>query len=110
MSGWVFADSSSLIAYFAYDEQRNSRACRAFDEIIRSRRRLLTTSDVFDEVVTWVRRKGDYDSAVTVGELLRRSELARIIGIDDSLRERAWQLFRKHRIPKLSLTDCTSFA
>ena len=109
MSGWVFADTSSLIAYFAFDEAHLT-AFRTLDEILRSRRRLLTTTDVFDEVVTWVRSKAGCAPAVRIGEVLRTSTLTKLVDIDDSLRERAWQLFRKHKIPKLSLTDCTSFA
>lgn len=110
MSGWVFADTSSLVAYFVYDEAKNAVASRTVDDILRSRRRLLTTSDVFDELVTWIRAKADYASALQVGEALRTSTYARMIGVDDSLRERAWQLFRKYKMPKLSLTDCSSFA
>ncbi len=99
MSGWVFADTSSLVAYFVYDEAKNAVASRTVDDILRSRRRLLTTSDVFVELVTWIRAKADYASALQVGEALRTSTYARMIGVDDSLRERAWQLFRKYKMP-----------
>jgi len=106
----VLADSTAWIAYFVHDDQWNPEATRTFDEIQRSGRRLLTTGDVFDETVTMVRKRAGYDRALECGELLRNSALSELVAIDDPLREKAWRLFRKCKFPKLSLTDCTSFA
>jgi|ERR1043166_3592210 predicted nucleic acid-binding protein len=110
MAGRVFADTSAWVAYFVYDDQWHGPASICLDQIIRSRKRLLTTSDVFDETVTSIRRVAGYDRGVEAGEILRGSSLAEVAAIDDSLREKAWALFRKYKIPGLSLTDCTSFA
>ena len=110
MSLSVFVDTSALVAVFFEKDQRHRESKAILTDLRAKRRRLVTTTDVFDETTTTLRRWAGYERAVTAGELLQRSALVDIIGVDDGLREEGWKLFRRHRIPRLSLTDCTSFA
>ena len=110
MSLSVFVDTSALIAVFFEKDQRHEESKVILANLRAARRRLVTTTDVFDETVTALRRWAGDERAVTAGEMLRTSALVDIVGLDDDLREAGWQLFRKHRLPGLSLTDCTSFA
>lgn len=106
----VFLDTSALVAVFFERDQHHKEAKAILGDLRAKRRRLVATTDVFDETVTALRRWAGYERAVTAGEMLRTSALVDIVGLDDDLREAGWRLFRKHRPPGLSLTDCTSFA
>lgn len=110
MSLSVFVDTSAIVAVFFEQDQRHEAAKTVLRDLRAARRKLVTTSDVFDETVTTLRRWAGGERAVTAGGLLRDSALMDIVPVDDELRESAWRLFRVHRMPKLSLTDCTSFA
>ena len=110
MSLSVYVDASAFVAVFFERDQRHEEAKAALADLRSSKRRLVTASDVFDETVTALRRWAGYERAVMAGEMLRTSVLVDIVSLDDDLRETGWRLFRKHRLPGLSLTDCTSFA
>ncbi len=71
---------------------------------------MLTTSDVFGETLTALRRWAGHAQAVAVGNVLRKSGLVKLVSIDDATREAAWKLFKKYDDQLLSFTDCTSFA
>ncbi|MBI4565092.1 MAG: type II toxin-antitoxin system VapC family toxin [Planctomycetes bacterium] len=110
MAAWVLADTSALIALFMQGDQWHQSARPVVEDLLRTHRRLLTTSDIFDETVTAIRRWAGHEAAFAAGESLRASALVRMVGIDDEIREAAWRIFRKYRDIPFSFTDCTSIA
>lgn len=110
MGRWILVDSSALVGLFLEGDEWHRPAVRVLDDLRRERYRMLSTTDVFDEVVTAIRKWAGHARAVQVGEILRRSALVRMVPVDDETREEGWKRFVKLKYPGLSLTDCTSFA
>ena len=110
MGRWILADSSALVGLFLEGDEWHRPAVRVIEDLRRERCRMLSTTAVFDEVVTSIRKWAGYARAVQAGEILRRSALVRVVPVDDEAREEGWKRFVKMKCPGLSLTDCTSFA
>jgi len=70
---------------------------------------LITTSYVFDEIVTFFNCRGYHAKAVEVGGNLLRSAAIEIIHVDKGLLKLGWQYLSRHQDKRYSLTDCISF-
>ena len=70
---------------------------------------LITTSFVFDEVVTFFNTRKRHAKAVEVGNNLIQSTRVQIIHVDEALLYEGWEYLQKHRDKTYSLTDCISF-
>lgn len=110
MPAAVFVDTSAYLAFFVPGDANHEEASLIFDELRGYRRPLFTSTDVFDEVVTFLRRRAGTEAALRVGEAILDPGAFRMIRVDGRLRESAWKIFRQDRTPGLSLTDCTSSA
>jgi predicted nucleic acid-binding protein len=106
----IFVDTSAFLAFFVPGDGNHEEAFLTFDELRGARRPLFTTTDVLDEVATFLRRRAGWEPSVAAGEAIRNPALFRTVPIDDPLREAAWRIFRESRWPGLSLTDCSSSA
>jgi uncharacterized protein len=71
--------------------------------------RLVTTTFVFDEVVTFLNTKGQHARAVQVGKNLFTSPSLELIDVDRPLFDTGWEYFQQHHDKSYSLTDCISF-
>jgi len=71
--------------------------------------RLVTTSFVFDEIVTFLSARGRRQRAVEVGDWLLSSKYLHFIDVDRNLFDDGWSFFRLHDDKRFSLTDCISF-
>ena len=110
MTPRILADTSALIGLLLRDDEWHARAKAVLADLQAGGRRMIATSDIFDETVTAIRRWAGYGPSIEAGEALRASRLVTLVSVDDPAREAAWKLFRKLNDPHLSLTDCTSFA
>lgn len=110
MNRWILADTSALVGLFLRDDAWHAPAKEVLEELRSGRRRMLATSDIFVETVTAIRRWAGYRPSIDAGEALKSSRLVTFVPVDDAARDSAWRLFRKLNDPRLSLTDCTSFA
>ncbi|HEY3226973.1 MAG TPA: PIN domain-containing protein [Planctomycetota bacterium] len=110
MTRWILADTSAIVGLFLRDDEWHDPAREALEGLKAARRRMLATSDIFDETVTAIRRWAGYRPSIEAGETLRTSRLITVVPVDEEVRESAWRRFRKMNDPHLSLTDCTSFA
>ncbi|MDT7778430.1 MAG: uncharacterized protein QOC99_942 [Acidobacteriota bacterium] len=105
----LFIDAGYLIALESLDDQHHNSATQHWRGLLPSLPRLVATSYVFDEVVTFFNSRNRNAKAVEVGESLLRSPSVEFVHIDEALFQEGWQFFRKHRDKSYSLTDCVSF-
>lgn len=105
----IFIDAGYLIALEASDDQHHENAVRHWRGLLKSPPMLVTTSYVFDEVVTFFNSRGRHAKAVEIGEGLLESPSVDFVHVDEPLFREGWQFFRKHRDKSYSLTDCISF-
>lgn len=106
----VFLDTGYLLAL----ERRTDRNHGPALEHWRSLRgsglpRLVSTTYVFDETVTYLNSRGLHASAVKVGERLMASPSVEMIHVGEDLFREAFDLFRDRPDKRYSLTDCASF-
>jgi hypothetical protein len=106
----LFVDTSAFLAVFNPGDERHAEAGRILSSVRSDRRALVSSTDVFDELVGLLNRRLGPDAAVGFGEELRRADHCRLVRVDDEIRDRAWAIFKERRLPKLSFTDCTSSA
>jgi len=70
---------------------------------------LVTTSYVFDEIVTFFNCRGYHEKAIEVGSNLLRGEAIEMIHVDEKLLKLGWHYLSRHQDKRFSLTDCISF-
>ncbi|MGH9322143.1 MAG: type II toxin-antitoxin system VapC family toxin [Vicinamibacteria bacterium] len=106
----MLVDTSAFVGLFFRDDEWHVPAVRTMKQLGRDRKRLLTTTDIFDETITALRVWSGHANAVKAGEVLKSSRLVRVVHVGARLREAAWRLFKKYDDHVFSFTDCTSFA
>jgi hypothetical protein len=105
----VFVDTSALVALFNKNDTHHLRAKTVLEKIREDRTRMLITDYIFDECVTTVLSAAGHQSAVTIGDFLLGSRIIEIVWLDNGMKLRAWEYFRRHSDKLFSFTDCTSF-
>jgi uncharacterized protein len=105
----LFIDAGYLIALEAADDQNHDAALRHWRGFLQSLPPLVTTSYVFDEVVTFFNSRRRNAKAVEIGNSLLRSSAVEFVHVDEQLFYEGWQFFQRHRDKSYSLTDCVSF-
>ncbi|QWR77428.1 type II toxin-antitoxin system VapC family toxin [Candidatus Magnetomonas plexicatena] len=105
----VFVDTSALVAFFDKADQHHPAAVEKMENIKRTQLTLLLTDFVFDETITAVVKKINQKTAVKMGEFLLSSNIIEFVWLTETLKERAWEYFKKYTDKIYSFTDCTSF-
>ena len=105
----VFLDTSYLLALELAKDQNHPAAKQHWQTIIQSPPSFVTTSYVFDEVVTFFNSRGHHEKAVEVGNSLLTSTSVELVHVDEALFYEGWQYFQQHQDKNYSLTDCISF-
>lgn len=109
MNDIYFLDTSYIIALEIVNEDRHQSVLAHWLTLSRSRPFLVTTTYIFDEVVTFFNSRGLQRKAVEIGNRLLNSPDLELIEIDRDLFDRGWQYFQKHDDKSYSFTDCLSF-
>lgn len=109
MSTLHFLDTGYLLALELANDQNHRAAARHWQEFLLQQPRLVTTSFVFDETVTFFNAHGHHAKAVEVGRNLRDSPSIQLIHVDERLFNIGWKLLQRHQDKRYSLTDCISF-
>ena len=105
----VFIDTSAWVALFYEDDAMHDEALRIMDAIKARRHKLLISDYIFSESVTTVLARAGHRTAVTVGDYILSSKVLDLVWLDESLKIKAWDYFKKHDDKAFSFTDCTSF-
>ena len=71
--------------------------------------RLVSTTYVFDETVTYLNSRGLHASAVKVGKRLLGSPSVELLHVGEDLFRQAFDLLEHRPDKRYSLTDCVSF-
>lgn len=105
----VFLDTGYLLALELASDQNHEAAARHWRQASGKLPPLVTTSYVFDEVVTFFNGRGHHGKAAQVGSSLLRSPSVDLVHVDESLFDEGWRYFLRHADKTYSLTDCVSF-
>lgn len=105
----MFVDTGFILALEMARDQFHSVAQNTWKSLAEVPTRLVTTSYVLCEVVTFLKSRGHYEEAVRVGTWLTGSADLDFIHVDDTLFAEAWQYLVAHRDKTYSFTDCVSF-
>lgn len=105
----VFLDASYVIALEWTDDQSHSAAVNHWPAVERSGKRLVTTSFIVDEVVTFFAARGLHGKAVEAGEWLMSSPSIDVISVDEDLLRDGFEYLKRRVDKRYSLTDCISF-
>ncbi len=102
-------DTGFLIAPAASDDEHHEKALDQWKNLDKPLPLLVTTSYVFDEVVTFFNSRHRHIKAVEIGNTLLESISVKMVHIDEALFHEAWRYFVRHSDKSYSLTDCASF-
>ena len=106
----LFLDTSYLIAVEYADDQRHREALKHWRSLLRKPSlHVVTTSYVFDEVLTFLNARHLHSKAVEVGKNLLKSPTVTLVHVDEELFDEAWAYFQKRDDKRYSMTDCVSF-
>ncbi|NET45127.1 MAG: PIN domain-containing protein [Okeania sp. SIO2B3] len=104
-----FLDTSYILALEIKNEDAHQQVLQNWNFLAKSQPLLVTTTYIFDKVVTFFNSINLHYKAVEVGNQLLESPDIELINIDKSLFNQGWQYFQKHQDKSYSLTDCLSF-
>jgi uncharacterized protein len=105
----VFLDTGYVLALELLNDQNHRAAAQHWRSLKKRLPPLVTTSYVFDEVVTYFNSRGYHAKAVEVGNRLLQSPSVQFVQVDEGLFMEGWQYFQQHQDKSYSLTDCISF-
>jgi uncharacterized protein len=105
----VFVDTGYLLALEIANDQHHQAAVQHWQWIVTTLPPLVTTSYVFDEVVTFFNSRGHHAKAVQIGNDLLRSASLQLIHVDERLFYEGWTYLQQHQDKDYSFTDCISF-
>ncbi len=98
-----------LIALEASDDQHHRAARAHWSTFAAALPPLVTTSYVFDEVVTFFTSRGRHAKAVEIGRRLLESPSVSLVQVDEELFHGGWEYLQQRSDKRYSLTDCISF-
>jgi uncharacterized protein len=105
----VFLDTGYVLALELSNDQNHRIAVKHWRSLRKRLPPLVTTSYVFDEVVTYFNGRGHHAKAVEVGNRLLTSPSVQFVQVDEELFKEGWQYFQVHQDKDYSFTDCISF-
>ncbi|MEB3282629.1 MAG: PIN domain-containing protein [Lyngbya sp.] len=109
MKNIYFLDTSYILALEIKNDDAHQQVLQNWVALATSKPFLVTTTYIFDEVVTFFNNRNLHYKAVEVGNRLLESPDIELIEIDRTLFNQGWQYFQKHQDKSYSLTDCLSF-
>ena len=105
----VFMDSAGFLALWDAGDEHHRAAVRLQAELLRGRRRFVTSEYVVDETVTLLLVRHSHEAASDFLDTIERSEALRLEWIGPERFHASAALFRQHDDKDWSFTDCVSF-
>ena len=105
----LLVDSGYWIALESLDDQNHLAALNYWQRLKADMPMLLSTTYIFDEVVTFFNSRQNHAKAVEIGNILLSSSFVEMIEVDSQLFEEGWRYFERHKDKHYSFTDCVSF-
>ncbi len=105
----LFLDAGFIIALEAEDDQHHESASNHWQNLSKNLPLIVTTTYIFDEVLTFFSSRKRHAKAVEIGNNLLESNLIELIQVDEELFQNGWKFFQKHQDKTFSLTACISF-
>jgi predicted nucleic acid-binding protein len=105
----VFVDTGAWIALAEQSDVHHLQAIAIADELSRANTLLMTTDYILDETITWFRYNASHKVAADFAVQVLSSNVTEIFYIDETIFNKAFELFRKYDDQKFSFTDCSSF-
>ena len=102
----TFVDTSAWYAWVNAADAHHASVGKAFRTC---QGRLVTSSYVFDELVTLCRYRLGHATAVKAGTLILSAGKLDLVRVTAEDERAAWALFQKRPDQPFSFTDCTSF-
>jgi len=105
----IFVDTSYILALEVANDQNHAVAKDHWELVSPGLPPLVTTSYVFDEIVTFLNNRGFHAKAVQIGDNLIESRSVELVHVDEALFFMGWDFLQEHRDKRYSLTGCISF-
>jgi predicted nucleic acid-binding protein len=105
----LFLDTSFIIALEDADDQNHFSAMSYWKKFKKHPDKLSTTTYVFDETVTFLKKRISYEKAVEVGNRLLSSPMLYLVHVSQEDFKKGWTMFQKYTDKGFSFTDCLSF-
>jgi predicted nucleic acid-binding protein len=109
MRNIYFLDTSYILALEIKNEDAHQKAIQNWATLAISKPQLVTTTYIFDEVITFLNTRNLHHKAIEVGHQLLESPDIELVEINKILFFQGWQYFQKHQDKSYSFTDCLSF-
>jgi len=101
----IFVDTGAWFAAFVPSDPDHRAADAWLDA---NTQPLLTTDFILDELLTLLKRRGEFERAMEIGPALIQGKVARLESIQTEDIQAAWGVFQRYRDKGWSFTDCTS--
>jgi predicted nucleic acid-binding protein len=105
----IFLDTSYIIALEVTDDQHHRAALKHWQGLRSSLPPLVTTSYIFNEIVTFFNCRNQHNKAIEAGSRLLSSPSVQLVHVDDALFYDGWMYLKRYKDKSYSLTDCISF-
>ena len=106
----VFMDTAGFLALWDAGDDHHAAAVALQRELIRKRRRFLTSDYVVDETITLLLVRHSHAAAANFLATIERSEALRLEWVGPERFHAAGTLFRRRSDKEWSFTDCVSFS
>lgn len=105
----LFFDTGAFCALSVPEDRHNAAAKLILRQALSSNPQRFTSTYVLDETYTLIRSRRGHAAAVRFMDGFEHLGIA-VLRVTDRIESEAVTLFRKLDFPRLSFTDCTSFA
>jgi predicted nucleic acid-binding protein len=107
-NNWLL-DTSYVLALELANDQSHKSALQHWQKLSKKSPKLVITSFIFGEVVTFFNSRGYHARAVEVGNRFLQSPSVEIVQVDGALMLEGWGMMQQHQDKDFSLADCISF-